>query len=119
MGFVPFNERAFTWLLVGAGFSTGLFLVPLYAFIQQRAGDHRRGRILAGVSLLDSIAGFAVSGLYVLIAGDDALGLGPHAQLFLMAALTLAMLIYGVWHIPHHTVCTVMRLIGPIFYRVK
>ena len=119
MGFVPFNDRAFTWLLVGAGFSTGLFLVPLYAFIQQRAGDHRRGRILAGVSLLDSIAGFAVSGLYILIAGDGALGLDPHAQLFLMAALTLGMLLYGVWHIPHHTVCTVMRLVGPIFYRVK
>jgi acyl-[acyl-carrier-protein]-phospholipid O-acyltransferase/long-chain-fatty-acid--[acyl-carrier-protein] ligase len=26
---------------------------------------------------------------------------------------------YALWHLPHHTVCTVMRLIGPIFYRVK
>lgn len=119
MGFTPFGGRAFTGLLIGAGFATGLFLVPLYAFIQQKAGDHRRGRILAGVSLLDSLAGFVVSGLYILIAGDDALALNPHAQLFLLAAATLAMLVYGVWHIPHHTVCTVMRLIGPLFYRVK
>ena len=78
--------------------------MPLYAFIQQRAGDHRRGRILAGVSLLDSLTGSAVSGLYVLIAGDGALALSPHMQIFLLAAVTLGMLLYGVWHIPHHTV---------------
>jgi len=119
MGFTSFAATGFKWLLVGAGFSTGLFLVPLFAFIQQRAGDHRRGRILAGVALLDSLAGFAASGLNFVIAGDAWLGLDPHAQFFLMAALTLAMLLYGVWHIPHHTVCTVMRVIGPIFYRVK
>ncbi len=119
MGSTPFDDPAFTGLLVAAGFSTGLFVVPLYAFIQQRAGSHRRGRILAGVSLLDSVVGFSVSGIYVVVAGDGALALNPHAQLFLLAGVTLAMLLYGVWHIPHHTVCTVMRLIGPLFYRVK
>jgi len=119
MGFTPFGSRVFTGLLITAGFSTGLFLVPLYAFIQQRAGDHRRGRILAGVSLLDSLAGSAVSVLYLLLAGDGYLAWMPHTQVFALAAVTLAMLLYGVWHIPHHTVCTVMRLIGPLFYRVK
>jgi acyl-[acyl-carrier-protein]-phospholipid O-acyltransferase/long-chain-fatty-acid--[acyl-carrier-protein] ligase len=119
MGYTAFGGRHFTGLLVLAGFSTGLFLVPLYAFIQQRAGHRRRGRILAGVSLLDSLAGLGVSGLYWLVAGDNLLGWTPHAQLFLLAGCTLAMLVYGVWHIPHHTVCTVMRLIGPLFYRVK
>ncbi len=119
MTFVPFGSPGFTALLVVAGFSTGLFLVPLYAFIQQRAGDHRRGRILAGVSLLDSIAGLAASGLFSLIAGKDMLDWSPHTQLWMVAAATFAMLLYGIWHIPHHTVCTVMRLIGPIFYRVR
>ena len=119
LGFQPLGGRAFTGLLVLAGFSSGFFLVPLYAYIQQQAGDHRRGRVLAGVSLLDSLAGVVVSGLYLLVAGDGTLAWNPHAQIFLLAALTLGMLIYGVWHIPHHTVCTVMRLIGPLFYRVK
>jgi acyl-[acyl-carrier-protein]-phospholipid O-acyltransferase/long-chain-fatty-acid--[acyl-carrier-protein] ligase len=93
--------------------------VPLYAFIQQRAGDQRRGRILAGVSLLDSLAGFSISGVYLVVAGDDALHWNPHAQIWLLAAATFGMLLYGVWHIPHHTVCTVMRLIGPLFYKVR
>ncbi|HEY8994855.1 MAG TPA: MFS transporter [Lacunisphaera sp.] len=119
MGFTPFGQPAFTGLLIAAGFATGLFVVPLYAFIQQKSGDHRRGRILAGVALLDSLAGFAASGLNLVIAGDAWLALAPHTQLFLLAAVTFSMLLYGVWHIPHHTVCTVMRLIGPLFYRVK
>jgi acyl-[acyl-carrier-protein]-phospholipid O-acyltransferase/long-chain-fatty-acid--[acyl-carrier-protein] ligase len=119
MAFTPFTGWPFKGLLVTAGFATGLFLVPLYAFIQQRAGDHRRGRILAGVSLLDSLAGFAASGVYWVIASDGALAWSSHAQIWLMAAATFGMLLYGVWHIPHHTVCTVMRLIGPIFYRVR
>ena len=119
MGFTPFGGHFFTGLLIFAGFSTGFFLVPLYAFIQQRAGNNRRGRVLAGVSLLDSLAGFAISGIYLVVAGDTQLGWTPHTQFFLLAAVTFGMLLYGVWHIPHHTVCTVMRLIGPIFYRVK
>ncbi len=119
MGLVPLGGQAFTGLLVAAGFATGLFVVPLYAFIQQTSGDHRRGRILAGVALLDSLAGSAMSGLFSLLASDDKLALSPAAQIFLLAAATFAMLLYGVWHIPHHTVCTVMRLVGPLFYRVR
>src|SRR6185369_16127941 len=104
---------------VVAGFASGFFLVPLYAFIQQRASHEHRGRVLAGVSLLDSLTGFCASALYLVMAGDKMLGWTPTTQIFLLATLTLGMLIYGVWHIPHHTVCTVMRLIGPLFYRVK
>ncbi len=119
MGFAEPGTDWFTFLLVMAGFATGLFLVPLFAFVQQQAGDHRRGRILAGVYLLDSTAGLAVTGAYLLIAGDALLHWTPETQLFLLAAATLAMLAYGLYHLPHQTVCTLMRLIGPIFYRVK
>ena len=55
LGFTLPGTGQFTVLLILAGFATGLFLVPLYAFIQNQAGHHRRGRILAGVSLLDSL----------------------------------------------------------------
>ncbi|HWA28812.1 MAG TPA: MFS transporter [Lacunisphaera sp.] len=106
------------WLAV-AGFASGLFLVPLYAFIQETSGAHRRGRILAAVGLLDSLAGLAGNGLFVLLSGDKWLDLAPATQLYILAAMSVAMVIYGSWHIPHHTVCTVMRLIGPIFYRVR
>lgn len=119
LGLTAPASLAFKLWLMTAGFSTGLFLVPLYAYIQQAAGNHRRGRVLAGVSLLDSLAGLAASGLYWLVASDATLAWSSTTQFFLMAALTLLMVAYGLWHLPHQTVCTVMRLVGPLFYRVK
>jgi acyl-[acyl-carrier-protein]-phospholipid O-acyltransferase/long-chain-fatty-acid--[acyl-carrier-protein] ligase len=116
---VEFWLSPYIALLIGAGYASGLFLVPLYAFIQQRAGDHRRGRILAGVSLLDSTVSLAAFGLYGLLAPDRMLGLSPAQQFLVLAGITGAMVLYGLWHLPHQTVCTVMRFFGPIFYRVK
>ena len=112
------NQAFHIWLIV-AGFASGLFLVPLYAFIQETSGDHRRGRVLAAIGLLDSIAGLAANGLFVIFAGEGLLNWDAATQLFALAASTLVMLCYGLWHLPHQTVCTVMRLIGPVFYRVK
>lgn len=119
LGYTAPGTTAFNLLLVATGFSSGFFLVPLYAFIQERAGDHRRGRILAGVSLLDSIAGMAAAAIYGLVASDAALAWPVSTQFFLMAAVTLAMLAYALYHLPHQTVCTVMRLFGRIFYKVR
>ena len=114
----PGGAATYVWLAF-AGFASGLFLVPLYAFIQQTAGARRRGRVLAGVGLLDSLAGLAASVLFGAIAGDRLLGWSVSTQFFAAAAFTFVMVGYALWHTPHHTVCTVMRLIGPIFYRVK
>jgi|CXWL01.1.fsa_nt_gi acyl-[acyl-carrier-protein]-phospholipid O-acyltransferase/long-chain-fatty-acid--[acyl-carrier-protein] ligase len=119
LGYTAPGTTQFNVLLVATGFSSGFFLVPLYAFIQERAGDHRRGRILAGVSLLDSIAGMAAAAIYGLVASDAALGWPVSTQFLLMAAVTLAMLAYALYHLPHQTVCTVMRLFGRIFYKVR
>ena len=119
LGFSHPGTRLFTGLLVFAGFSSGLFLVPLYAFIQDRAGSHRRGRILAGVSLLDSAVGLGASLLYGIVAGGGSLNWPPHVQFFVLTVVALAMLAYGLYHLPHQTACTVMRLVGPLFYRVR
>ncbi len=119
LGFTAPGTTRFTALLIATGFSTGFFLVPLYAFIQEKAGDHRRGRILAGVSLLDSLAGMAAAAIYGYVASDHALAWPVSAQFFLMAAVTLGMLAYALYHLPHQTTCTVMRLVGRVFYRVK
>ncbi len=106
------------WLVV-AGFASGLFLVPLYAFVQEMAGAHRRGRVLAAVGLLDSSAGLAANGLFYLFASQDTLDWEPATQLFALAGLTVLMLAFSLKHLPHQTLCTVMRLIGPVFYKVK
>jgi len=110
---------AFDCWLVTAGFASGFFLVPLYAFIQETAGDSRRGRVLAAVGLLDSSAGLAANGVFYLMASDRLLNWEPSTQLFVLTAGAIGMLAFSLWHLPHQTVCAVMRLIGPVFYRVK
>jgi acyl-[acyl-carrier-protein]-phospholipid O-acyltransferase/long-chain-fatty-acid--[acyl-carrier-protein] ligase len=106
------------WLAV-AGFASGLFLVPLYAFIQQEAGDHRRGRMLAGVGLLDSLAGLAGSGAFYLIAADRTLDLSPSTQFLLLAGITFAGLVYALRHTSYHLVSLVLRGLSALFYRVR
>jgi acyl-[acyl-carrier-protein]-phospholipid O-acyltransferase/long-chain-fatty-acid--[acyl-carrier-protein] ligase len=106
------------WLGV-AGFASGLFLVPLYALIQREAGDDRRGRILAAVGLLDSLAGFSASYLFVLIAGDRFLDLSPSIKFLLLAGLTLAGLLYALLYTLHHTINLVLRGLSALFYRVR
>ena len=119
LGLIGHAGPAFDAWLVLTGFASGLFLVPLYAFIQETAGADRRGRVLAAVGLLDSIAGLAANGLFVLLAGQTLLDWNPATQLFVLTGLSLLMLGYALWHLPHQTLCTVMRLIGSVFYRVR
>ena len=106
------------WLGV-AGFAAGLFLVPLYAFIQREAGDRRRGRILAAVGMLDSFAGFAGSYLFVFFASDHFLDLGPSAQFLVLAGLALAGLLFSLRHTTHHAISLILRGLSALFYRVR
>ncbi len=61
----------------------------------------------------------AAAGIYGLVASDAALDWPVSTQFFLMAVVSLAMLAYALYHLPHQTTCTIMRLIGRIFYKVK
>ena len=119
MGLIGHPTAGFrVWLVIG-GFASGLFLVPLYAFVQEASAAHRRGSVLAAIGLLDSSAGFAANWLFVLLASDNVLHWGPSAQLFVLTGLALLMLAFALWHLPHETACTVMRIIGPILYKVR
>ncbi|HUJ42042.1 MAG TPA: MFS transporter [Opitutaceae bacterium] len=120
LGLLPHHAgMAFHAWLILAGFASGLFLVPLYAFIQQTAGNHRRGRVLAGVGMLDSLAGFAGSGLFVLVASDRLLDLSPANQFFVLAGLTLLMLLYALRHVSNEAVNLALRALSALFYRVR
>jgi len=106
------------WLCV-AGVASGLFIVPMYAFIQRAAGDQRRGRILAAVGLLDSLAGFAGCNFFVVLASDHSLDLSPSVQFLLLAGITLAGLLYALRHTSYHVVSLVLRGLSALFYRVR
>jgi acyl-[acyl-carrier-protein]-phospholipid O-acyltransferase/long-chain-fatty-acid--[acyl-carrier-protein] ligase len=62
---MPPHSKAISWAMVAAGFGAGAFMVPLYAFLQDRSAERERARILAGVGLIDCL-GSAVANLLVI-----------------------------------------------------
>jgi acyl-[acyl-carrier-protein]-phospholipid O-acyltransferase/long-chain-fatty-acid--[acyl-carrier-protein] ligase len=104
------------WLAV-AGFAGGLFLVPLRAFVRERAGDQRRALAMTG--LLAGVAVPLAVGLFYLFATSAGLNWPASAQFQLLAGITLGLTLFALHHLPHQTVCTVMRVFGRAFYRVK
>src|SRR5690554_7069701 len=102
---VPAEPSPSTWLslitepvyirvlldLVGIGICGGLFIVPLYAFIQHETPDHKRARIIAALNVINSLfmVASAIAGILVL----GVFGLGIPA-FFLMLSLANA-LVWG------------------------
>ncbi len=71
--------------LFSLGIFGGLFLVPLGAFLVDRAPDQERGSILAASGMLSSITGVAAVGLHAL--AHHVFGLGISGQLLVLAVL--------------------------------
>lgn len=67
-------------------FCGGVFSVPLYAIVQERAAPNERARMIAANNVLN--AAFMVAGSAV-AAGLAAWGMGAPAMLRLLAALNL------------------------------
>ncbi len=69
------------------GISGGVFLVPLAAYVQDRAASGERARILAGAHLLDSLVGGLGSSLLVWLMID--LGISSRMQLGIIGIISL------------------------------
>lgn len=103
--------------LVLAGVAAGLFLVPLYAYIQDKAGDRRRGRVLASVGVLDSLGGLAAAGLYALMAAG--LHWRARHQLLMLSIPCVLVGLYALWRVPEGVVHLAHRLARRVFLRVR
>jgi len=80
---VPADPLPSTWLslltepvyirvlldLVGIGLCGGLFIVPLYAFIQHQTQDHKRARIIAALNVINSLFMVASALVGIIILG--------------------------------------------------
>ncbi|MEC7815875.1 MAG: MFS transporter [Pseudomonadota bacterium] len=96
---VPEAPVASTWLtllsdpvylrvlfdLVGIGVCGGLFIVPLYAFIQHHTPDHKRARIIAALNVINSL--FMVCSALVGILVLGVLGLGIPGLFLLLSVV--------------------------------
>lgn len=115
-GLTPVGTVKFDWALALVGFMGGCYMVPIQTFIQDTASAEKRGRVLASMNLLDSVAG--VLGVAVLV-GLKALGLGFQAQFWLLGVLMLVATVYIVQLLPHYLLRFVALAIVKTIYKVK
>ncbi len=78
--------------LLGIGFSTGLFVVPLFALIQSRTPNHQMARVFAALNIQNS--GFIVAAAGVGLLTQQLLGWSAPQ---LLLALAIANALVAVW----------------------
>src|SRR5262249_55012531 len=110
-----FNHAAL-WL-AAAGFAGGLFIVPLNAFLQEKADAQGKGRLIATNSFFNAIAiGFASGLLYVL---HDLMHWTPSAIFAGLGVVTLAATLYIAWLVPESLVRFIIWCVTQLFFRVR
>lgn len=104
-------------ILLTSGVFGGLFIVPLYSYIQFESGEHEKGRVLATVGILNGL--FLVLGSLVYRICSVDLTLAPHTVYLLMGIVTLAVVIYICTVIPEYFVRFLGWLLTHAIYRIR
>ena len=107
------------WLkvwMVFTGAGAALFLVPLNAHFQDVCDPSKRGRILAGLNLLDCLAGAGAVAFQLLLSK---LGVSMAGQFLSMAALCLIAVGFSTKLLPQHFIRFTLLSVLRIFYRQK
>lgn len=112
----PGTGRTFVLMLL-TGIGSGLFIVPLSAYIQDRSPAAQRGEILACSNFL-SFAGVALSAalLFVLIKRFN---LSPKTCFLLIGLLTGGLAVVTFILLPDFVVRFCVVIITRLFYRIK
>lgn len=99
------------------GISGGLFIVPLYALLQQRAEPQQRARVIAANNIFNALfmVVSAIAGIVFLTVFNLAI-----PEYFLILAIMNAVIaIYVYSQVPEFAVRFVIYLLGHTMYRVK
>ena len=115
-----FTPHSFPLALAGhflVGLAGGIFIIPLQSFLQARAGEHSKGRVIAASNVLTFTGVFLGAGLFELLSGP--LGLEPHEVLLVMATLSFAVTAYILTVLPDFMIRLSFFLLTHSIYRIK
>ncbi|HET9178907.1 MAG TPA: acyl-[ACP]--phospholipid O-acyltransferase [Terriglobia bacterium] len=118
--FLYFAHGSFTAALAGhflLGFSGGIFIVPLQAFLQARAGEHTKGRVIAASNVLTFTGVILGAGLFELLSGPA--HLAANQVLLVMALVSFGATAYIMTVLPDFTIRLALWLLTHTFYRVR
>jgi acyl-[acyl-carrier-protein]-phospholipid O-acyltransferase / long-chain-fatty-acid--[acyl-carrier-protein] ligase len=114
-----FAKHSFPQALLGhglLGICGGIFIVPLEAFLQQRAGEQSKGRVIAASNVLTFTAVVVGSGVLGLLSGP--LRLRPDKVLLVMGLASFAATAYILTILPDFMVRLCLWLLTHTFYRI-
>ena len=97
-------------MLVGLGFSGGLFIIPLQAFLQQKSGAQERGRVLATTNFLTTVGILIASGTLWLLR--DFLGIQADTIIALSGVCTFGATAYLLYSLPDFRIRFYLWLYG-------
>lgn len=108
------------WLLLALsliGVFGGLFIVPLYALLQQRAQSHQRARVIAANNIFNALfmVASAVAGILFL----SVLGISISEYFLVLAVMNIAVAFYVYYQMPEFVLRFVIYLLSHSMYRVQ
>jgi 1-acyl-sn-glycerol-3-phosphate acyltransferase len=102
--------------LAGIAVSAGLFIVPLYTFIQKRSADATRSRLVAGNSLWNSMFIILGTGVIFVSLGKKV----PLPDLFFWVAVVNILVAVAAYRkLPEFTLRLYVVLICKVFYNLR
>jgi len=104
-------------LLSLLGLAAGLFIVPLNAFLQQRAGDREKGRLIATNNFYNTIGLLLASALLWVM--HDRLHIGPDRIILIFGFVTLAVTVYIATAVDDFLVRFVLWALTHTFFRIR
>ena len=116
LGFV----HSFGWataILSGIGFAGGLFIVPLNAYLQEKAAPEEKGRLLATNNFINMLGVIAASGVLSLL--HDKLHWEPTRILPALGILTLFVAAYSFYLIPAYLLRFILRCVIHSAFRIR
>ncbi|PYV14555.1 MAG: acyl-[ACP]--phospholipid O-acyltransferase, partial [Acidobacteria bacterium] len=99
------------------GFSGGIFIIPLQAYLQAHAGEHSKGKVIAASNVLTFTSVFLGAGLCGLLSAF--LKLQPNEILLVMAAISFAATVYILTVLPDFAIRLTLWLLTHTFYRIE
>ncbi len=105
------------WSLFGIGFFGGVFIVPLYAFVQERAPEHYRARTIAVINIMNALfmVGSAIAGIVFL----GLMGLDIPEFFLILAIMNVVVCCYVFYQVDEFALRFMVWMLSHTLYRVK
>ncbi|MBZ0335485.1 MFS transporter [Marinobacter sp. AL4B] len=117
MIFTDSNYRRVALDLLGIGVSGGLFIVPLYAFVQQETPPETRARVIAALNVFNALFMVASALLGMLVLG--VIGLSIPEFFLVLSIMNLMVAAFVYQQVPEFALRFVIWMMSHTIYRVK